>query len=217
MEEKVHDEATLISRMKEGTSNKQNPQSFIMNSYVTLSSVVGDEADKDSKASAKTTPCASTHTKVDQASVYNLAKPNQPLKGKHGTLAFKDDAQLTHNDVNNGKLSDSFSGSELTVKERCALAGTAIERIGDNKSMLHQMPFDAKYPFNIFQKKVSSIKIPDYRPITFKLLPKDMAKVTDKLPYLSNAKILIRSYLDNSNVRLTRGSREALALVDEKF
>ena len=53
----------------------------------------------------------------------------------------------------------------------------------------------------------------DYLNMTFKLSSKDMAKVTDNEQQLKTNKSIVRKYLDNSRVRLTNHSREALALV----
>ena len=56
LEERVQDETAKISRERGDTCNKQNPQSFIMNSYATLSSAVGEKAVKKIRQVTKPPP-----------------------------------------------------------------------------------------------------------------------------------------------------------------
>ena len=154
-----------ITRDKGEALSKENPESFIMNSYTTLSSAVGA---LDSLGNGRTVdPMVGQGARAIASNLGSNLSPHPSKQGKE---------ILVENDQ--------------TIKEKYALASTVIKKIGRNRN-IYNITFDGPNPFNIFEMKSDVTKPSDYLTMTFKLHSKDMAKLTDDVQQLKTDKLIV--------------------------
>lgn len=154
-----------IARDKGEAVSKENPESFIMNSYTTLSSAVGGLG---SLGKEKTVNSATS-----------LGDSKDPWNAK---------IELPSNLPGQGKVASSKDNE--TVKKKCALASTGIKKVGRNKN-IYNITFDGPHPFNIFEMKPDAGAPSDYVNITCKLSPKDTASAKDGEQQLQTTKTIV--------------------------